>query len=255
MVEKQLTSIESKGDLGEVKDIPEELDLDFEEISDGELEEEARIRGLGDALGVDWASLVEESKAIAREKSISTQTTAKQRWQPHSILLDVGISHKFAGKTLAYKILSDAQHKLKKERDVERIREPFENNKPNDGMFKVKEEKLDAGYGDIQEPTVNVTIGLNEIKKEDSSLSSIIHPIACIQIGSRCNIDARKNLIFKATGPFSRALSARSDLQMRRVLCGLPKREIGCFEAVQKMDPAYTTLALSLFQRAIKETK
>lgn len=236
-----------------MKDIPEELDLDFEEISDGELEEEARIRGLGDALGVDWASLVEESKAIAREKSISTQTSAKQRWQPHSILLDVGISHKWAGKALAYKILNDAQLKQKKERELEKM-QSFKNVKPNDGMVKVKEEKLDADYGDIQESTVNVTLSVDEIKKEENSVPYINHPIASVQVGNRSNIDARKNLVFKATGPFSRALSARSDLQMRRVLCGLPKREIGCFEAVQKTDPAYATLALSLFQRAIKET-
>ena len=36
------------------------MDLDFEEISDGELEEESRNKGLGDALGVDWASLAKE---------------------------------------------------------------------------------------------------------------------------------------------------------------------------------------------------
>lgn len=251
VVEKQFTPV----DLNEVKDMPEEMDLDFEEISDGELEEEARIRGLGDALGVDWASLVEESKAIAREKSISTHTTAKQRWQPHSILLEVGISHKWAGKAMALKILNDAQQKLKKEREMEKVQASYQYCKPNNGLFKVKKEKLDADYGDIQESTVNVTMNVNEIKSEDNlPLPFINNPIACMQVGSRCSIDARKNLIFKATGPFSRALSARSDLRMRRVLCGLPKREIGCFEVVQKTDPAYSALALSLFQRAIKET-
>lgn len=250
LVEKPFTST----DLNEVKDIPEEMDLDFEEISDGELEEEARIRGLGDALGVDWASLVEESKAIAREQSISTHTSAKQRWQPHSILLDVGISHKWAGKALALKILNDAQQKLKKEREMEQIQKSFQERKPTDGLFKVKEEKLDADYGDIQESAVKVTLSLDEIKNEENALPFINHPIACVQVGNRCNVDARKNLIFKATGPFSRALSARSDLKMRRVLCGLPKREIvGCFETVQKTDPAYNALALNLFRRAIKE--
>lgn len=241
-------------DLNEVKDIPEEMDLDFEEISDGELEEEARIRGLGDALGVDWASLVEESKAIAREKSKSSHTTTKQRWQPHAILLDVGLSHKWAGVALAQKILNDAQRKLEMEREMQ---ESYKDIKPNDGLFRVKEEKLDAAYGDIQEERINV----DDIKKENDSVNSSKqqqhyhhrHPIACIQVGNRYSADARKNLIFKATGPFSRALSARSDLQMRRVLCGLPKRETGCFEAVQKTDPAYAALALSLFQRAVKE--
>lgn len=254
LVEKQLTPSEPKTESSESKDIPEEMDLDFEEISDGELEEEARIRGLGDALGVDWASLVEESKAIAREKSFSTQTSAKQRWQPHSILLDVGISHKWAGKSFAYKILLDAQQKLKEEK--EKIQESFQDIKTNDGLFKVKEEKLDVDYGDINEVPVNVTMNVGEIKKEENSSSVINHPIACVQVGSRYNIDARKNLIFKATGPFSRALCARSDLHMRRVLCGLPKREIGCNEEDrrQKTDPAYAAMALNLFQRAIKET-
>ncbi|KAG4078049.1 hypothetical protein HA402_002100 [Bradysia odoriphaga] len=249
LIEKQPTPT----DLNEVKDIPDEMDLDFEEISDGELEEEARIRGLGDALGVDWASLVEESKAIAREKSISKQTSAKQRWQPHSILLDVGISHKWAGQALACRILKDAQQKLKKER--ERLQEAVADAKRNDGTFKVKGEKLDPDYGDVPEANVNVTMNLDEIKKEDNIMLSIHQPIACIQVGSRNSADVRKNLVFKATGPFSRALSARSDLQMRRVLCGLPKREIGCFETVQKIDPAYTALAATLFQRAIKEAK
>ncbi|XP_037046781.1 fl(2)d-associated complex component isoform X6 [Bradysia coprophila] len=247
LIEKQPTPT----DLNEVKELPDEMDLDFEEISDGELEEEARIRGLGDALGVDWASLVEESKAIAREKSISTQTSAKQRWQPHSILLDVGISHKWAGQALACRILNDAQQKLKKER--ERLQEVVADAKLNDGTFKVKGEKLDPDYGDIPDATVNVTMNLDEIKKEDNIMLSIHQPIACIQVGSRNSADVRRNLVFKATGPFSRALSARSDLQMRRVLCGLPKREIGCFETVQKIDPAYTALAATLFQRAIKE--
>lgn len=252
LLEKQLTPIEPKTELNESKDIPEEMDLDFEEISDGELEEEARIRGLGDALGVDWASLVEESKAIAREKCFSKQTSAKQRWQPHSILLDVGISHKWAGKALAYKILIDAQQKLKEEK--EKIQEQFQDLKTNDGIFKVKEEKLDVDYGDIQETALKVTMHLDEIKKEDNSLPVINHPIACVQVANRYNVDARKNLVFKATGPFSRALSARADLQMRRVLCGLPKREIGCNEAIQKIDRGYAAMALNLFQRAIKET-
>lgn len=244
LLEKQLTLSETKTESNESKDIADEMDLDFEEISDGELEEEARIRGLGDALGVDWASLVEESKAIAREKSFSTQTSAKQRWQPHSILLDVGISHKWAGKAFAYKILIDAQRKRKEEK--EKIKE--------EGMFKVKQEKFDKDYGDIQGTAVTTTtMNVNKIKREVNLLPLINHPIACVQVANRCYVDSRKNLIFKATGPYSRALSARADLQMRRVLCGLPKREIGCSEAVQKIDRGYAAMAFHLFQRAIKE--
>ncbi|CAG4941524.1 unnamed protein product [Parnassius apollo] len=41
----------------EGKEDEDVTNLDFEEISDGELEEERTRAGLGDALGVDWASL------------------------------------------------------------------------------------------------------------------------------------------------------------------------------------------------------
>lgn len=97
----------------------DDLDLDFEEISDGELEEEARIRSLGDALGVDWASLVNESKAIARERrgvasgNAAGSRSAKQRWQPYRILLDVGVSFRRAGAEFAAGVLNAAQRQVK----------------------------------------------------------------------------------------------------------------------------------------------
>lgn len=215
----------------------DDLDLDFEEISDGELEEEARIRCLGDALGVDWTSLVEESKAISREKSLDTQTSAKQRWTPHAILLDVGISHRYAGKATAIKLLIDAQRQVIA--DQKKIQDQIQDE------IQVNEEMYDLGYGD----PVTI-ISPSKIKEEEFSVTDFCHPVARIQVRNRLNAEERKNLIFNATGPYSRALSARADLQMRRVLCGLSKREIIFTEAVQHPDPVYAEMALELFNKS-----
>lgn len=69
------------------------MELDFEEISEDELEEESKVKGLGDALGVDWASLIAESRP--RPKPISS---AKLRWESHNVLVNLGVSVKLAGK-------------------------------------------------------------------------------------------------------------------------------------------------------------
>lgn len=68
------------------------MDLDFEEISEDELEEESKAKGIGDALGVDWASLITESKP--RPKPISS---AKLRWESHNVLVNLGVSVRLAG--------------------------------------------------------------------------------------------------------------------------------------------------------------
>lgn len=68
------------------------MELDFEEISEDELEEESKVKGLGDALGVDWASLVAESRP--RPKPMSS---AKLRWESHNVLVNLGVSVKLAG--------------------------------------------------------------------------------------------------------------------------------------------------------------
>lgn len=97
-------------------------DLDFEDVSDGELEEEARIRRLGDALGVDWASLVDEARARAR-RDRQLARPAKQRWQAHRILLDVGVSFRRAGAEHAAEVLNGALRQLRRDEaaDAERM--------------------------------------------------------------------------------------------------------------------------------------
>ncbi|XP_034236721.1 zinc finger CCCH domain-containing protein 13-like isoform X2 [Thrips palmi] len=79
--------------------------LGFEEISDGELEEEARARGISDALGVDWASLVAETRPRLKiEKAGST----RQRWEGVTLLTYIGVSVEYAGPKLVKYILNSA---------------------------------------------------------------------------------------------------------------------------------------------------
>lgn len=79
--------------------------MDFEEISDGELEEDIKTsgKGLGDALGVDWASLVNESQP--RRPATSTHENAQNRWQCKAVFQRIGISVKTAGNELVEKFI------------------------------------------------------------------------------------------------------------------------------------------------------
>lgn len=79
--------------------------MDFEEISDGELEEDIKTsgKGLGDALGVDWESLVKETQA--RRIVPSNQDSAENRWQCKAIFYRIGISKKYAGEDFVKKLL------------------------------------------------------------------------------------------------------------------------------------------------------
>lgn len=79
--------------------------MDFEEISDGELEEDIKTsgKGLGDALGVDWESLVKETQA--RRTMPSNQDSAENRWQCKAIFYRIGISKKYAGEDFVKKLL------------------------------------------------------------------------------------------------------------------------------------------------------
>ena len=79
--------------------------MDFEEISDGELEEDIKTsgKGLGDALGVDWASLVNESQPRCSISSNQDQT--QNRWQCKAVFQRIGISVKTANHELVEKFM------------------------------------------------------------------------------------------------------------------------------------------------------
>jgi hypothetical protein len=78
--------------------------MDFEEISDGELEEDVKTscKGLGDALGVDWESLVKESQP--RRPIAASHDNIQDRWQCKAVFQRIGISVKAAGQELVEKL-------------------------------------------------------------------------------------------------------------------------------------------------------
>lgn len=242
------------------KEIAYDIDLDFEEISDGELEEEARIKGLGDALGVDWASLVEESKAITREKSSRIETSAKQRWQSHRIFLDVGISFKMAGRAFATKLLKEAHEKLLEESSVgikklnikqERIDEPESSTQADQSTS----EQTPITLNEHKDEKVNVKNDAPDVKPVVPVHDERIYELACAQVASRINAHRQQNVVFNATGPYSRALCARRDIAMRRQLCNLPIAENNCKSLAGKQSTGYESLAIKLFQKAVGATQ
>uniref|UniRef100_A0A182SJR3 Uncharacterized protein n=1 Tax=Anopheles maculatus TaxID=74869 RepID=A0A182SJR3_9DIPT len=116
--QEQLTK--DVGKLNANKELKEEMDLDFEEISDGELEaeESGRCRGLGDPLGVDWGSLTQEAlRPLKPVTQLEQQfpVSARNRWKAHHILLDMGISVRLAGASYAQRVLTESKEKLREE--------------------------------------------------------------------------------------------------------------------------------------------
>lgn len=228
------------------KDLCDDIDLDFEEISDGELEEEARIKGLGDALGVDWASLVEESKAILREKLSRTVTSTRQRWHPNQILLDVGISYKMAGSAFAQQTLIAARQSvktgnIKKEIDLSNITE-------NDVDIEIKTE-IDSDGKPVKLPN-----GIHDAENKSAVSDQILmlHPLPCAQVSAMSTAECQRRLIFNATGPYSRGLSIKRDIAMRRQLCHLATNESNCKVINTKSYSHYENVALNLFQKALE---
>lgn len=196
----------------------ENIDLDFEEISEDELDEESRVKGIGDALGVDWASLVAESRP--RIKPVSS---AKRRWESHNVLVNLGISVDMAGEDLVKDILREhAEAKLKEEQE--------------NSETEVKSEEATVANGD-------------DVKKEVVDDIVIPHPTAAIQVAIRENQQVRKSL-FASAGPYRRALCARRDLAIRRHLSHLPVDD-AYVEPPKRHDPELLKQALQLFERSL----
>ncbi|CAO1415575.1 unnamed protein product [Diamesa hyperborea] len=185
-------------------ELKKEMDLDFEEISDGELEEESRNKGFGDALGVDWASLAKETQRPIVRATDETWDSAKSRWTAHRIIWDIGVSVNLAGEEFARKMLTEARDKLRQEKQERRLK-----------LKELLEEKLKP----------------NEIDSEDDLMLEesgdiILHPLAQVQVLMRKMQAKRKNLILNATGKYGRALSMRRDLKIRRHLCHVPTKDV-----------------------------
>ena len=200
------------------------IELDFEEISEDELEEEARVKGLGDALGVDWASLVTESRP-----RVKPMTSVKKRWEGHNMLVNLGISVEMAGVDLVTSILKEhSEAKLSEEAEVE---------------TKTKLSTAGAnGTKQIGNECENIS-GENKAKGINVDVS---HPIAAIQVAIREN-EAERKMLFSSVGPYRRALSARRDLAIRRHLCNLPLKD-AFVEAPKRYNPELFEMAVKLFE-------
>lgn len=198
------------------------MDLDFEEISDGELEEESRLKGLGDALGVDWESLAKETQKIINRdvENNSTETLLT----PHRILWDIGVSANILGEETARQILTEARDKLRAEKiemNVKTetiVKSEMQNGEikdENGDEVKVKnEEKIE------EQPIVECQ---QDFELDDDVLP---HKLAQMQVLTRKLKMKRRNLILNSSSDYGRALSAKRDMKVRRYLCHLPDRDI-----------------------------
>lgn len=240
-----------KKEVGGEEDPEDDLTLDFEEISDGELEEESsKVKGLGDALGVDWAGLVaavrEPREKLNRVGDL--KATVKEMWEPKRIFRDVGISVRMAGRELAERLLG-----VNKE----------EEEKTADGLIRViKKEPLDEGEEEeMPTETVKEEQQQQTVKKEEGEKEIHVdlgeNPIAGCQVALRRRMMWRSNLIVNrsvggmGTGVNPVALCARRDLQIRRQLCGLPAGEIRLGRAADEQQQSeMKALALEVFAKA-----
>ncbi|XP_049879549.1 zinc finger CCCH domain-containing protein 13-like [Pectinophora gossypiella] len=185
------------------KDEEDVTNLDFEEISDGELEEERTRAGLGDALGVDWASLVAD---VRRREQTAPVGGARDRWRPERVLARLGLSVNMAGKNTVQDIL---------QKNAE-SQEPIPDNKADNQDSENPEIKTEQN-GNLEEEEVKIE------PKPTPDVNSL-HPVAVIQVA----IQKRKKqraVLFGSGCEITRGLSARRDLALRRFLCHLPVAE------------------------------
>lgn len=226
------------------KELKKEMDLDFEEISDGELEEESRIKGLGDPLGVDWASLAKETQRPIKNDAVDFLNSTKSRLTPHRILWDIGVSAKLAGEDFARQVLTEARNELRREKQELRLKMEkmkLEKHEMTNGdvkeesaaasdEVKIKAEPKDEDEGEVKQEAVDVKVEEPEaeLSEDDFEIDDDVlsHPLAQVQVLMRKLQTKRKSLILHSTGKYGRALSARRDLKIRRQLCNLPTRDI-----------------------------
>lgn len=224
----------------------ENMELDFEEISEDELEEETRVKGIGDALGVDWSSLVAESRP--RVKPISS---AKIRWESNNVLINLGISVEMAGEKLVKDIVREYQEQKKTAMKMDDEVHKYEKEvivKTENVTIKteIEDVKIKTEPEDVKDTAEEI---VNIDNKEDLEDLTNLDPIASIQVAKREKNAIRKSL-FACAGPYRRALSARRDLVIRRHLCNLPV--IDTFvEAPKRHDPELYKLATQIFERCL----
>lgn len=220
--------------------------------------------GVGDALGVDWSSLVAETKRMPSNQT----TTAKQKWQPHRIILDVGISMRMAGESYAKRLLNEAKQQLDEELKAEEDKSETKDNikteiKDEVSSLSTMDEDSQATALENEDSTSDIKPKEEiEDKKDVKPLSEEmvtetfnvdnLPPLACMQVSQRKLQMERRQLIANACGINSRALSARQDLKLRRQLCGLPARECEITRNIPQTSDKLKAMALAAFQRTLE---
>lgn len=185
--------------------------MDFEEISDEELEEETKVKGLGDALGVDWASLVAESRPRVKN---ATEGSAKKRWEPHRVLARIGISIEMAGAKLANEICTQIQQ-----------------DEAEEGNLKVEDIKTEV-----------------KVEKEEKPK---LHPIAGMQVSLRDWKAKRKTLFANAGPLKRALCARRDLEIRRYLCKLPAKDTIGLGDAQHPHDPEIFRMALKLYERTL----
>jgi hypothetical protein len=178
-------------------------------------------------LGVDWASLRNETcKPVIKDDNL---IVASRKWLGHNVLLDVGISFKYAGKEFAEELLKRAHaKKLLEDKEIQKM----ETNATS--------------------PTIKTEEGVEAEQKPEEEFK-ILDPIAGVQVGLRERELKEKNLFNNLTGPFCRALCRRRDQKLRNALLGLPSRELP--ESRMVVDEELQQQAMDLFRRCREERK
>lgn len=111
--------------------------------------------GLGDALGVDWASLVED---VRRREHVASTGGARDRWRPERVLTRLGLSVEMAGKATVQSILDKNASASNKQGHHERANE---------------------ANGDVETFTRNSN---NDEKSDYIQDVNALHPVAAVQV-------------------------------------------------------------------------
>lgn len=178
-------------------------------------------------MGVDWCSIVEESKRKPKEQSQALRT-GKQKWQSHYILLETGVSVNMASPQFASQVIQSSYDKLLKAEVAVELANV--ENKPIKAEEPIKQEGIkQEPMDEVTEPNLVLTKEVEEKVKEKLAFTDedlLSKPYAFAQVALKRRLEQRRQLIEGSIGRYSRALSARQDLKIRRRLCGLPEEEL-----------------------------
>lgn len=116
------------------------------------------LAGLGDALGVDWASLVADVRR--REQTSVSSGGARERWRPERVLARLGLSINMAGKEIVQDV-------------IEKNAESLHTEKKNAQAIENPEQKDIVEQNGTHE---------NEENPENVPDISTLHPVAAIQV-------------------------------------------------------------------------